>query len=42
MQSELAFAVTLIDVVAFLQPDFGKQGQPYEDNRCCCHLPKIT
>jgi hypothetical protein len=40
MQSELAFAVTRIDVVAFHQTDFILQGLPNEYTQCCCHLPE--
>ena len=40
MQSELAFAVTRIDVVAFQQTDFILQGQPYEYTQYCCDLPE--
>jgi hypothetical protein len=41
MQSELAFAVTRTDVVAFNKTDFILQGQPYEYRSClremvCC------
>ncbi len=39
MQSELAFAVTRIDVVAFRQTNFILQGQPYEHTQYCCDLP---
>jgi hypothetical protein len=39
MQSELAFAVTSIDVVAFRQTDFILQGQSYEHTQYCCDLP---
>ena len=40
MQSELAFAVTRIDVVAFRQTDFILQGKPYEFTQYCCDLPE--
>ena len=40
MQSELAFAVTRTDVVAFNKTDFILQGQPYEYTQYCCDLPK--
>jgi hypothetical protein len=40
MQSELAFAVTCIDVVAFQQTVFILQGQPYEYTQYCCDLPE--
>ena len=39
MQSELAFAVTSMDVVAFRQTDFILQGQSYEHTQYCCDLP---
>ena len=39
MQSELAFAVTRTDVVAFRQTDYILQGQPYAHTQYCCHLP---
>ncbi len=41
MQSELAFAVTCIDVFAFQQTNFILQGQPYKSTQYCCDLPEI-
>ncbi len=42
LQSELAFAVTRTDVVAFNKTDFILQGQPYENTQYCCDLPYFS